>query len=205
MTGEPDFAADDKASPLAKALAEPIGIWYSEEGGAQNIKSVTDQAKMKKFVAKVDGYLHNVIGLIRIVDEKDQLLDDTTGPKGRVVVVLDEIDAHDTVISIPNGDDTYVIAGPFSAEDKESAFIDTVGNALVHTLIKDAFAKIDVGTTYAAGYTGESKDAARTWLVDTVACALSRHIKANAICNVPNDDKTKDALEKLAPRIKVCR
>lgn len=199
-------------SPLAKAIAEPMRDWLNEEGGAQLIKLVGEEAKpaQKKLLPLLDKGVKAATALVRLGDAQDQLLDDT-GAQGRVVVVQNELDAHGTLVRASRGEVTFVVAGPSRGAEDDDRVIHAAVAAYARTLLgRDAAKAAKAGSL--ADVRAKLSDKGRAALGDDkafvtelLACAFMRQIRgAAASCAgspLEGEAAADEALAVLAPRI----
>src|SRR5690606_24647193 len=109
----PGFEPGGKPSKLTSALYTPIRTWFNEEGGIGVFQQVTSLSagEQKKLSDLVGAGTKKLRDAIRLGDDEDQLLDDT-GPKGRVILTYNPLDAHGTLRRTQVGGLTYIVAGP---------------------------------------------------------------------------------------------
>lgn len=206
----PNFE-DKDASPLAKALAGPMRDWFNEEGGAQILRVVGEEAKpaQKKLLPLLDKAVKGATSVVRLGDAQDQLLDDT-GAQGRVVLVLNELDSHGGVQRVQRGDVTYLVAGPPAVEADEAAILDAVVAAYARTLVvreanKSAKAGSLADTAALAPATRTAVVDEKGYATELLACAFLRQVRGKdarcAASPLAADPAAAAALDVLAPRI----
>lgn len=204
---------DAKAgSSLANAIAGPMRDWLNEEGGAQVVKLVGEELKpeQKRLLPLVDKPVKATTALVRLGDAQDQLLDDS-GAQGRVVLVVNELDAHGTLARIQRGEVTAVVMGPSRGAADDEAAINAVVAAYARTLVgRDAAKAAKAGTLVDARQ--KLSDGARAAIGDDkafaaelLACAFLRQVRgAGAVCAgspLAGEPAADEALAVLAPRI----
>ena len=207
----PNF--DDKAatSPLAKAIAAPMRDWYNEEGGAGILRLVADEAKptQKRLLPLLDKAVKATTALVRLGDKQDQLLDDS-GAVGRVVVIINELDAHSTVQREQKGDVTYVVVGPVAGDADDARIQNAAVTAYARTLVareapKGAKPGSLADASKLTARAGGAKLDDKAYATELLACAFARQVRGkDASCvgsPVERDAAFTDALTVLAPRV----
>lgn len=199
-------------SALAKAIAEPMRDWLNEEGGAQMLKLVGEEAKpsQKKLLPALDKAVKATTALIRLGDAQDQLLDDT-GAQGRVSVILNELDAHGTLQRVARGEHSFVVAGPARGAEDEELMVNAAVSSYARTLVgRDAAKAAKAGSL--ADLRAKLSDKAKAALADDKAfvtellsCAFMRQVRgAAAACAgspLQGEAAADEGLAALAPRI----
>jgi hypothetical protein len=202
----PNFEAAKDASPLAKALAEPLREWLNEEGGSQVVRLVAEEAKpaQKKLLPALDKAVKATTGIVRLGDAQDQLLDDS-GPSGRVVLVLNELDAHGTLHVAQRGDVSFVVAGPMSGEKDEQAIAHAVTLAYARTLVRREAERVaKPGTLLDVKGKLKAPLDEKELAVELLACAFMRQVRGPAPCigsPLDGDAAAEEALVVLQPRV----
>jgi hypothetical protein len=206
----PNFE-DKGASPLAKAIAQPLRDWFNAEGGAQVLRVVGEEQKptQKKLLPLLDKAVKATTALVRLGDAQDQLLDDT-GAQGRVVLVLNELDSHGTLQRVQRGDVTYVVVGPPAAESDEAQIVDAVVAAYARTLVvreadKAARPGSLVDTSALSPAVRSAIKDEKGYASELLACAFLRQVRGqSAGCAgspLEREPGAATALDVLAPRI----
>jgi hypothetical protein len=180
----PSFDAPKGASPLAKAIAGPMGEWFADEGGAGTLRIAAEEVKptQKRLLPALDKAIKATTKLIRLGDAQDQLLDDS-GPQGKVVVVINELDRHGTYQIVTRGDATYVVTGSLEAAH-DARVVHAATLAYARTLVSRDVQKIGPGTL-ADGLLGKLDERAKGKLsndkaaaAELLACAFTRKVHA---------------------------
>ena len=178
----PSFDAPKGASALAKAIAAPMAEWYSDEGGAQLLRIVAEEVKptQKRVLPALDKAIKGATKLIRLGDTQEQLLDDS-GPQGKVVVVLNELDRHGTLQIVTHGDTTWVVSGSLEAAG-DGAVVRAATLAYARTLVLREAQKIAAGTL-ADGLRNKLDERGKAAFADDkaaaaelLACAFTRKV-----------------------------
>lgn len=185
----PKFVAPPDASPLAKALVAPLQSWHNEEGGAATFRAVTpmSSAAQKKVLSQVDALCATLAQNVNLGSEEDQLLDDS-GTEGRVVVILNELDAHGTLVRAQQTDTTYLVSGPAKDERGGAALTHATALAFARTLYAGEVKKNASKAGLAEQRTTLTKDAqavlpdAESYLTEVLACGLLRKVLPEAKC-----------------------
>ncbi len=201
----PNFE-DKGASPLAKAIAGPMRDWYNEEGGVGIHRLVGDEARayQKKLLPVLDKAVKATTALVRLGDKQDQLLDDS-GAVGRVVVVVNDLDAHGTVQRVQHGDVTYVVAGPSRGDADDQALVTASVVAYARTLVaREAQKAAKAGTLADASKLSGKKLDDTGYATELLACAFARKVRGDVPCvgsPVAGDGAATAALKVLSPRV----
>lgn len=207
----PRFEAPKDASPLAKAIAGPIQDWFGDEGGANTLRTAASEAKdeQKQTADAVDKVVHPLTGLVRLGDAQEQLLDDAQGAEGRVVVVLNPLDAHGGLLRATYGGTTYVVVGPSRGKQDLEARAAAAGVAFARTLVGGEARKAAAKPGTVGDLHAQLDDARKAKLQDggayaaeLLACALVRHVKAGAACAASPVDGD-PALAEIEKRVQV--
>lgn len=189
LGGAPKFLAPPDASPLAKALVTPLQSWHNEEGGASNFRTVSPMSStaQKKILSQVDALCSTMAQNVNLGTEEEQLLDDT-GTEGRVVVILNDLDAHDTLFRTQKADTTYLVSGPAKGESGSAALTHATALAFARTLYAGEVKKHAAKAGLAARRNSLSPSAqtalpdAETFLTELMACGLLRKVLPEARC-----------------------
>lgn len=186
----PRFTAPKGAPKLSAEMAPLMDSWFNEEGGAAIYRQVAGELteEQKKILDPLDALGKKLREAARMVSDEDALLEEDVGPSGRVVVILNELDAHGTLQRVPVGDVTYIVAGPRADKKATDAVVDAAAVAFARTLVSrdvekdakagtvaDLFASLPADTKKALG---DSKGFA----TELVACAFVRALKSGATC-----------------------
>lgn len=185
----PRFDAAKTAPELARALVTPLKGWYNEEGGAASFRAVAASMadKQKRLLEPLDALCRKLAVDVRLGTEEDQLLDDT-GAEGRVVVMLNELDTHGTLVREQVGDITYILTGPRRTADDDAPVLHAAGLAFARTLVSGEIAKHEKQGTLAdtrALLTGEAKAKlpdTKAYLSELLACGLLLRASPGATC-----------------------
>ena len=204
----PRFTPSKDASALTKAIYEPLRLWFNEEGGATLNRTVTREGKaaQKKVASPVNKMCRTLGKIAKLGDEEDQLLDES-GPSGRVIVALNPLDAHGTLLRRDLGELTYIVAGPLRDGDTQPV-VDAAGLAFARTLVRTEAEKNAGPTSLAAVYTKLSKAGQKAMgsqkelATELVACALVWQVskKLPPVCPAsPIEALGKEDRELLSP------
>jgi hypothetical protein len=202
----PNFDDAKATSPLAKAIAGPLRDWYNEEGGAGIQRLITDDAKptQKKLLPMLDKAVKATTALVRLGDKQDQLLDDS-GAQGRVVVVINDLDAHSTIQRETKGDVTYIVVGPSAGDNDDQALATAVVAAYARTLVaREAPKGAKPGSLADSTKLTKAKLDDKTYATELLACAFARQVRGNQQCvasPIASEPVAVDALNVLAPRV----
>lgn len=204
----PSFDAKGK-SPLAQALATPMAEWFGDEGGAGLMRIVAEEVKptQKRVLPALDKSIKATTKLIRLGDAQDQLLDDS-GPQGRVIVVVNELDRHRRLQIVKQGDVTYVVTGALEASSDE-AVVNAATLAYSRTLVWREAQKIGVGTLGEVRGKLDDKTKARfedekAVAAELLSCAFMKKVRGAAQCAdspLAGQPGVDEALAALAPRV----
>jgi hypothetical protein len=192
MGAAPKFSAGKGASKLTRGIAKPVAAWFNEEGGGAIYRKVsaTQKGAQKKLLKPVAALTTAVGKHVRVqADDDDILAAEESGPDGRVVVVLNDLDAHGTLQRVQVGDVFYVVAGPRSGKKgSDDALVHAVALAYARTLlaeeagkqggaplVKQVWGMLDKAGKKAMG---DKKALA----ADLLACGLLRAEKKGASC-----------------------
>jgi hypothetical protein len=187
LSDAPQFDAPESASPLAKAIADPMRTWFNEEGGTQVLRQASSLAKpaQKHLLPLLDTAIKATTKLVRLGDSSEQLLDDT-GADGRVAVVINELDDHGTLQRAGNDKVTVIAVGPSRNDDDDQHTVDAATIAYARTLTSREVGKALKPGTIAEGFTKLSAKA-RSALVDEkgyatelLACTFMKVVRGGA-------------------------
>ncbi len=205
----PNFDAKG-ASPLAVALAAPLADWYNDEGGAAALRAVADEAKVtqKRLLPALDAAITSTTKLVRLGDAQDQLLDDS-GALGRVIVVVNDLDRHNTLQRVSHGELTYIVTGPIDAAH-DDAVINAATVVYGRTLVRREANKVGAGTL--ADVRSKLDDNAKAALPDDkasaaelLACAFAKKVRGpKALCEqspLLGQPAADEALAAMAARV----
>src|SRR5690606_27179593 len=147
----------------------------------------------------------------RLGSEEDALLDEDVRPSGRVVVVLNQLDAHGALQRLAIGDTTYIVAGPRADKKARQDVVQAAALAFARTLVSndvekhakagtvaDLFSQLDAGSKKAL------KDG-KGFTTELVACGLLRAVSSGAICSgspLENNDVVASAWPEIDKRLK---
>ncbi|MGA1354951.1 MAG: hypothetical protein ACO32I_09290, partial [Candidatus Limnocylindrus sp.] len=192
----PRFEAEPKASTLAKELSPVLQSWFNEDGGAVIYRQgATDLAEeQRKVLASLDSLTQAATAAVKLGSEEDALLEDDSGPTGRVAVLLNPLDAHGALSRHIVGEMTYIVTGPLVDETLLPSVVRAAGLAYGITLVaRDVDGHGDapaVGQLYA-----ELEEAVRARFAskaafarEFVACALLRSLSPGECAGSPLDD-----------------
>jgi|GEM_PF-964393 len=210
----PRFKPLPGASNLAKALSKDIASWYNEEGGKSAVSQAVkfSSADQKALLKPINQTCSKLTKLIFLGEEEDQLLEEETAEPGRVMLVMNPLDAHDTLFTQDGADLTTVVMGP-TRQKGAPAVMAAVAEAYARQLLRNdvvAFMETDAAkTSIASGYDAlgkEAKAAAKSkegYVLDLLSCAMVKQAHPKLSCGQASlvDDKAKAALELLAPRV----
>lgn len=185
----PRFEVGKGAPELARALSAPLKGWYNEEGGAASFRNVARLAteKQKRMLDPLDKLCRQLASSVRLGSEEDQILDDS-GPSGRVVVILNELDAHSTLLREQIGDVTYIVTGPRRTKEDDRTVLYAAGVAFARTLVSREVEKHAKPGTLADTYAQLSPKAkkalpdANAYLTELFACGMLHQVDKSAAC-----------------------
>jgi hypothetical protein len=197
---------------LAKALVAPMQSWHNEEGGASNFRAVTPMSSsaQKKILSQVDALCSTLAQNVNLGSEEEQLLDDT-GTEGRVVVILNELDAHDTLLRTQKADTTYLVSGPAKGESGSAALTHVIALAFARTLYAGEVKKHAGKAGLAARRNSLSPISqtalpdAESFLTEVMACGLLRKVLPEARCEgsvLADDAGATEVVDVIVQRLK---
>lgn len=186
----PRFEPPKGAPKLSVAMSPLLNSWFNEEGGAAIYRQVAGEltGEQKRLLDPLDALGQKLRAAARLGSDEDALLEEDVGPSGRVVVVLNQLDAHGALQRVAVGDVTYVVAGPRKDKAANDAVVDAAAVAFARTLVSRDVAKDAKAGTVAdlfASLPAETKQAvgdAKGFTTELLACALVRAVKAGATC-----------------------
>lgn len=186
----PRFEAAEDAPALVRALSGAVRAWFNEEGGASTMAALVPlaSATQKKLADELNAACRKMNAFVRLGSDEDQLLDDA-GPAGRVVVTLNELDAHASLAAFSRGEVVTLVAGPQRGDDDAQAVLRAATLAYARTRVSREVAKVPLAPVWAEGQRGLS-GAARAALADGAAlatevlsCALMRQVFPGGACS----------------------
>lgn len=207
----PKFEAPADASALAKALVEPLRNWHNEEGGAANFGAVAPMsgAAQKGILTQVDTMCSTLAQNVNLGSDEEQLLDDT-GTEGRVVVILNELDAHQTLLRTQREDATYLVTGPLRDDADTRVVAHAAALSFARTLFageaKSHAAKAGLWTSRAL-LQKASQDvlsSPESFVTEVLACSLLRKVFADARCEgsvLATDPGAAEVVEAVVKRL----
>lgn len=190
MGAAPRFEVPKGAPKLTKDIAPSVGAWFNEEGGAAIYRQVAGEmtADQKRLLDPIDAVGQKLVKAARLGSDEDALLEEDAGASGRVVVVLNQLDAHGSLARVSVGDVTYVVTGPRGDKKQDRDVVNAAAVAFARTLVSrdvathakagtvaDLFGQLDAGAKKALG------DKAG-FATELVACALVRAVEKGAAC-----------------------
>jgi hypothetical protein len=207
----PQFEPSGRITKLAAGIYPALRTWFNEEGGSGIHRQVTSlagkpQKALHQDLGKSTGKLRTSV---RLGDEEDQLLDDT-GPSGRVIVILNPLDAHGTLHRAEVKGTTYIIAGPFADKAQRARAVAAAEVGYARTLVSREAEKAAKGSIADAAFSKLSKPAKRALAnsgglaTELIACALVQEVSKQP-CELSwavREPAAKEALDVVAPRVK---
>lgn len=186
----PRFTAPKGAPALAAEMSPLLNSWFNEEGGVAIYRQVAGEltAEQKRILDPLDAVGKKLREAARLGSDEDALLAEDVGPSGRVVVVLNQLDAHGALQRLTLGDVTYVVTGPRPDKKANDAVVDAAALAFARTLVvRDVEKDAKAGTIadLFAGLPADTKAAlvdGKGFATELVACALLRAVKSGATC-----------------------
>jgi hypothetical protein len=207
----PRFAPTKGSPKLAKAMSKHLKSWWGQEGGAAayRVASGESRATQKKLMGPLDAMLQKVTKAVRFGDEEDQLIDEV-GAKGRVVVIVNDLDSHGTSFRFDMGDVTYVVTGALGAKDHVDSVTRTAAVAYANTLVRREVERLAKKDTFSGafkrlpkGARGFLKGDAKRFTTELIGCALVQHVSAGNCGSSPAGGKVVEAeLKALRDRLK---
>lgn len=186
----PRFDVPKGAPKLAADMAPLLNAWFNEEGGAAIYRQVAGELteEQKRLLDPLDALGQKLRQAARLGSDEDALLEEDVGPSGRVVVVLNQLDAHGALQRVSTGDVSYIVTGPRADKKANDAVVNAAAVAFARTLVLrdvekhakpgtlvDLYAKLPAETKKALG---DGKGFAS----ELVACALVRAVANGSAC-----------------------
>lgn len=187
----PRFDVPKGAPKLAADMAPLLNAWFNEEGGAAIYRQVAGELteEQKRLLDPLDALGKKLREAARLGSDEDALLEEDAGPTGRVVVVLNQLDAHGALQRISAGDVTYIVAGPRADKKANDAVVNAAAVAFARTLVvRDVEKQAQPGTLVDlyAKLPAEEKKAfgdAKGFVTELVACGFVRAVANGASCS----------------------
>ncbi|MCP4498580.1 MAG: hypothetical protein GY822_01250 [Deltaproteobacteria bacterium] len=216
LGGAPRFTPGPGASKLAKALSKDLASWYNEESGKSAVDAAIKRTvkAQKALLQPVNKTTKKITKLINMGGEEDQLLEeDEAAEAGRVTIVLNPMDVHDTLYNIDGVALSYVVSGPTKAKAPVKtlaavahAYARQIMRHEVGLFVKSPASKGTLVDRYAA-LSAKAKKAAGSktgYVLDLLSCGLVSAVLPKMACDAASldDDAGKAALAALAPRAK---
>ncbi len=214
MGPAPRFEVPKGAPKLTQQMAKLAGDWFNEEGGVAIYRQVAGELtdEQKRLLDPIDAVGQKLKKAVRLGSDEDALLlEEDAGPSGRVVVVLNQLDAHGGLQRITLGDVTYVVAGPRADKKENQAAVNAAALAFARTLVSRDVEKHAKAGTIADRF-GKLDAASKKALVDAkgfttelVACSLLRTVASGSTCTsspLENNPAVADLWPELDKRIK---
>lgn len=207
----PKFSRPNKGK-IARAIAKPVASWFNEEGGAAIFRKVSGTLKstQKKMLDPIGKLAKKAGEHVRVAaDDDDILAAEESGPSGRVVVVLNELDQHNTLNRVQMGDKIYIVTGPRTGKEGNDPVVRAAALAYAHTLVADEAQKQQkaplVGQVWKLLDKGTKKGFSKKALAaELVACGLLRAASKGSCTGSPiaGNEKVEALLPALDERIK---